>query len=79
VSDWKIEKGMFTLRVVVPANTTATVCVPASKLNDVREGRGPAMKAVGVAAFSQTGSSAFFEVGAGEYEFKTPATPNAGS
>ncbi len=79
VSDWKIKKGWCTLYVVVPPNTTATICVPNSKLNDVREGGGPAIKANGVTSFSQTGSSAIFEVEAGKYKFTAPSTRSAGS
>jgi alpha-L-rhamnosidase len=79
VSDWKIKKGWCTLYVVVPPNTTATICVPNAKLNDVREGGGPAIKANGVTSFSQTGSSAIFEVEAGKYKFTAPSTRSAGS
>jgi alpha-L-rhamnosidase len=78
VSDWKIEQGLFKLRVVVPPNTTATVCVPAAKLNDVREGGAPAVKADGVTSFSQTAKAAIFEVGSGEYHFTAPSKPAPG-
>ena len=79
VSDWKIEKGRFTLRVVVPPNATATICVPDAKVNDVREGGGAAMKANGVTSVSQAGSSAVFEVESGEYRFTAPSPRSAGS
>jgi alpha-L-rhamnosidase len=73
VSDWKIKRGKFILHVVVPPNTTATVCVPGAKINEVLEGGKPAMKAKGVSAFSQAENSANFEVAAGEYDFTAPA------
>ena len=69
VSDWKIRAGEFTLRVTVPPNTTATICVPNANLNDVREGSTPATRADGVTSFSQEKSSADFEVGSGTYKF----------
>jgi alpha-L-rhamnosidase len=73
VSDWKIKRGKFILHVVVPPNTTAAVCVPGAKINEVLEGGKPAMKAKGVGAFSQAENSANFEVAAGEYDFTAPA------
>ena len=73
VSDWKIKHGKFNLHVVVPPNTTATICVPGAKINKVLESGSPAMKADGVTTFSQTESSANFEVVAGEYDFIAPA------
>jgi alpha-L-rhamnosidase len=69
VSDWKIRDGEFTLRVTVPPNTTATICVPNANLNDVHEGGTPATQAAGVISFSQEKSSADFEVGSGTYKF----------
>ena len=73
VSDWKLKHGQFTLHVVVPPNTTATICVPSAKVNEVLEGGRLAMKAEGVSAFRQTENSANFEVPAGEYSFTYPA------
>ena len=35
VSDWKIEGNTFTLAIIVPPNTTATIHVPAKKETDV--------------------------------------------
>lgn len=36
-SSWKIENGIFKLDVLVPANTTATVILPAAELKDGKE------------------------------------------
>jgi len=77
VSDWKIKDGKFHLHVVVPPNTTATVCIPDARLDNVRESDGAATKADGVVSSSQTGTSATFEVTPGEYDFTSPS-PNAG-
>lgn len=79
VSDWKIKDGRFHLHVVIPPNTTATVCVPNAQLADVSESGGPAMKAEGVNSFSQTAAAAIFEVGAGEYNFSSPTQAAGGS
>lgn len=77
VSDWKIEHGQLCLRVVVPANTTATVFVPNAKLAEIRESGHPAVKATGVASFSQTSTGADFDVESGEYVFTSPIKPDA--
>jgi len=72
-SDWKIADGRFTLRVVVPANTTATVYVPTRQADQVTEGGGPADSSPGVRR-SERGEPgmAAFEVESGEYAFSTP-------
>lgn len=71
LSDWKIKQSQFILHVMVPPNTTATICVPNANLNEVSESGGSAMKAGGVIAFSQTADCASFEVASGEYNFTT--------
>jgi alpha-L-rhamnosidase len=76
VSDWKIDQGKFSLRVIIPPNTTATVCVPNANVTDVLESGGPAAKASGIISTSQDGNTATFEVGSGEYNFIAP-TRNA--
>ena len=78
VSDWKIAKGKFALRVVIPPNTTATIYLPNAKLADAGEGGRPAIKADGVTAFSQVANAAIFEVGSGEYDFTAPRERAAG-
>jgi alpha-L-rhamnosidase len=71
VSNWKRDGGKFTLKVSIPANTTATVYVPATSLNSVGEGRlnWPAIKASGVSSFRFENSRAVLEVGSGDYTF----------
>ena len=78
VSDWKLKPDKFILHVVIPANTTATICVPNAILEQVREGSRAASKANGVTAFSQAVNCAIFEVTSGEYNFTTPTKNMAG-
>lgn len=73
VSDWTIANGQFNLNVMVPANTTATIRIPGAKLAEVREGGRRAINARGVKSSFETDTGAVFEVGSGEYRFKTPA------
>lgn len=69
VSDWRRKDGMFQLRLVVPANTTATVYLPGTAATQVREGRRE-ITAVGDLHFvRQEADRVVLEVGSGEYEF----------
>jgi alpha-L-rhamnosidase len=62
-SDWKIEGNAFTIRVVVPPNTKATVWIP------LREG-GEVIEVSGAATISRREAGyAIAEVGSGKYEF----------
>jgi alpha-L-rhamnosidase len=70
--DWSARNGRFTLRVSVPANSTATVYVPTPDVAAVTEGAGVAGQAVGVMAKGTDGDAAVFEVGSGDYVFSAP-------
>lgn len=71
LSEWTLEEDVFSLKVVVPPGTTAAVTIPASSLDDVREGGKPinevADVATGDAADSVAGVTV--EVGSGTFEF----------
>ena len=71
VSDWQNSEREFTLKVSIPANTVATVSIPATALNSVKEGNlnWPAIKAKGVNSFRFENGRAIFEVGSGDYSF----------
>jgi len=69
VSDWKIMGGKFALNVTIPANTTATVYVPAGDVESVTEGGKPAAKAGDVSLLRMEDDSAVFAVGSGHYRF----------
>ena len=72
VSDWKLENGRLAYRVEVPANTTATVWVPASGETPVMEGGKPADKADGVKFLRREAGYAVYEIGSGAYAFTAP-------
>jgi alpha-L-rhamnosidase len=72
VSDWKRDGGAFTLKAAIPANTTATVFMPAKAAGDVTEGGRPAAQSPGVQFLRMENDRAVFAVAAGEYEFKSP-------
>lgn len=71
-SAWKEEDGRFTLDVTIPANTTATVYIPAGADADVTEGGKPASRAEGVRFLRMEEGSAVYEVGSGTYGFSAP-------
>jgi alpha-L-rhamnosidase len=69
VSDWKIKGEKFTLNITIPANTTATVYVPATGVDSVTEGGKPAAKAEAVSLLRIEDDKAVFAVGSGNYRF----------
>jgi hypothetical protein len=73
VSDWKIKGDMFTLKVTVPANTTATVYVPARDAESVTESDRPAVRSKGVRFLRMEADAAVYEVGSGNYAFVSEA------
>ena len=69
VSDWRKDGDSFTLKVVVPANTRATVYVPTSDPAAVTENGKPATQAECVSFKGVQGDCAVFEIGSGTYGF----------
>ena len=72
VSDWKIENGNFTLNVIVPPNTSATVYLPASEASKVQETGSGVATNKGVRFVRMEDGSAIFEVESGNYHFRSP-------
>jgi len=71
VSDWKREGGQFALDVTIPANTTATVYVPAKQPSKVTEGTSPANRSPGVKFLREETGRAVYQVGSGRYVFRS--------
>lgn len=68
-TDWRVDGKDFRLALTIPANTTATVYVPASKADWVTEGGRRAGQAVGVKFLRMEEGAAVYEVGSGDYHF----------
>jgi alpha-L-rhamnosidase len=68
-SSWKRTGGKFEWQITIPPNSTATVYVPATSLENVREGGEPALEAKGVKQLRYENGAVVFEVEAGQYEF----------
>jgi alpha-L-rhamnosidase len=71
VSNWKHEGGKLTMEVAIPANTMATVYVPAKDAAGVTESGKPAKAAEGVTFLRMEDSTAVYAVGSGTYRFQS--------
>ena len=69
VSNWAIEGDKMTMNVIIPINTTATVCVPTKNASTVTESGKPANKSEGVKFLRQENDRAIYEVASGTYHF----------
>ncbi len=70
-SAWKAEGGQFNLEVTIPANTTATVYVPARDAAGVTESGRPLAQAQGVKFLRAEGARVVLAVASGHYRFRT--------
>jgi hypothetical protein len=69
-SSWKKDDLGFELTVRIPANSSATVFLPAQSLEHVTENGQPVSQAEGVRYLRQEGSALVFEVASGQYTLK---------
>ncbi|WP_080238634.1 glycoside hydrolase family 78 protein [Spirosoma rigui] len=67
-SDWKKEAGKLAMTVEVPANTTATVYVPAASADAVQEG-GKSLSAAGLTVAGTESGYVRLRIGSGMYQF----------
>jgi hypothetical protein len=71
VSDWKRDGDKFILNVTIPANTTATVFVPAKSAESVTEDGQPVTPSNGVTFLRMENDRAVFAIESGKYEFES--------
>jgi len=74
-SEWQLKKGKFELNLEIPANTTATVYVPAASADQITESGKPLSKAKGVQFLRLDGNSAVLAVGSGKYKLISLTQP----
>ena len=79
VSKWKIADDRFDLEMTVPVNTVATVRIPTSKPESVKEGQLPVEKSAGVKVLRREPQALFLEVGSGRYRFNASAPTGSDS
>ncbi|KUN00073.1 alpha-L-rhamnosidase [Streptomyces yokosukanensis] len=68
VSEWRAEGRVLTYRATVPANSTATLSLPASAPTTVREGRTPLSRVPGVQYLGFADGTASYRLPSGHYE-----------
>jgi alpha-L-rhamnosidase len=71
VSNWNREAQKLTLEATIPANTTATIYVPAKDALGVTESGKPAASAEGVKFLRMNDGAAVYEVGSGTFRFQS--------
>jgi len=69
VSNWRRTADRFELETTIPANTTATVYVPATSAEKITEGDKPLAKARGVKLLRMENDAAVLAVESGAYRF----------
>jgi len=69
-SSWKQSRSGFALDVTIPANTTATVYVPAKNIDDITESGRPTVNTGGLSFLRMENGCAVFDAGSGEYKFR---------
>lgn len=68
-SEWHKDGNKFDWQVQIPANTTATICVPAKNIASVTEDGQPISKSLDVQFLRTEDDRVVFEIGSGKYHF----------
>ncbi|MBN9390179.1 MAG: family 78 glycoside hydrolase catalytic domain [Chloroflexi bacterium] len=68
-SAWQTEGDKFTLHLTIPANTTATVSIPTTSADNVKEGGQSIAQVPGIEFVKQEGNAATYNIGSGSYVF----------
>lgn len=70
-SSWKIDGRNFSWEIQIPANTTATVHVPAEDVSGITESGQPVGDVAGIKFLRSERSTAVFALGSGSYHFQS--------
>ncbi|BDI32471.1 hydrolase [Capsulimonas corticalis] len=68
-TSWTRQNGKFHLDMTIPANSTATVWIPAAGAAQITEGGAPAAQAKGVTFVRQEIGATVYAIGSGSYSF----------
>ena len=74
-TDWKLRNGVFTLDVLIPANTTASIYIPSRTERNVTESGKQINKTNGVKFIKMKKEYAIYEIGSGSYHFESEERP----
>jgi alpha-L-rhamnosidase len=69
-SSWKRDKNQLTMEITIPANTTATLHIPATSVKSITESGLPVDKAQGLKLIRMENGKAILNVGSGNYRFE---------
>ena len=69
-SRWEVNGDLLQYEAVVPANTTATLFLPAASEGDVKEGGLPATEAAGIQFLRHESGKAVYRLQSGSYRFQ---------
>ena len=70
-SSWNIQDEKLVLKVIIPANTTATVYIPVQGMNEVMENGQPLNISKSITVAGREKNYLMLKVGSGKYEFST--------
>jgi alpha-L-rhamnosidase len=70
-SSWKLENGKLKMDIEIPANTTATIFIPAKNASSITES-GKAISTTGLKVKNASNGYISFESGSGSYHFEVP-------
>lgn len=73
-TSWRIQHDAFELDVRIPANTTATVFMPARTANSITEGGRPVLAAADIEVAGIEGDRIVLKIGSGRYRFQAERT-----
>ncbi len=76
-SGWKTENGQLVLDADIPANTTATIWMPAATAEAITEGGKPLSQLKEIKAEAGEKGYVMLKVGSGKYRFSAPSTTGA--
>ncbi|MDR1884332.1 MAG: family 78 glycoside hydrolase catalytic domain [Prevotella sp.] len=68
-SGWKLENGIFTWKVTIPANSRANLLLPAANTDDITESGKPVHQVEGLKYVRKEEGRINLEVGSGDYTF----------
>lgn len=74
-SEWTLQNETFNWQIIVPANTTATIYVPAKDTSHITENGQPIEKTQGVTLLRTENGFAVFAVDSGSYTFSSKSQP----
>jgi alpha-L-rhamnosidase len=68
-SEWKTENNILAYNTIVPANTSATLYLPAASVNSVKESGKPIKNSKGITFIRFESEKAVYELKSGRYTF----------